>query len=322
MANIVELDKSKISTALANVLGGADANDDLSAGVSGGFSVISFRGSKWRVKHGGEETLLTDSEGEALPSLRVVMLKANKDVSKNYYENGFVEGSTDAPTCWSLDGKRPDSAVERPVSPACANCPKNAFGSRVSDNGSKGKACSDVRRVAVVPEGDYQNDIFGGPMLLRVPAASLGELASFGKAMKAKGFPYNTIVTRISFDPDTAYPKLKFNAVRPLRDEEANELVSLLRDDDYRQKIDYILASATETTAAPPVAAAPAAPKEADPTEFEEEVATVVKATATKAPKQPKPAPVVVEEEEAPAADPTVTDSELDDILAKLDSLE
>ena len=66
MSNVVEFDKSKMNTALAAALGGNDANDDLSAGVSGGFSVVSFKGSKWRIKHGGEETLVTDADGDLL----------------------------------------------------------------------------------------------------------------------------------------------------------------------------------------------------------------------------------------------------------------
>lgn len=322
--NVAEFDKSALPSRLAQALGGTDANDDLSSGVSGGFSVISFRGSKWRVKHSGDETLLKDGDGETLASIRVVMLKANKHISKNYYEGGFVEGSTDAPSCWSVDGSKPDPSIENPIHPVCATCPKNQFGSRISDNGSKGKACSDSRRVAVVPEGDYENDQFGGPMLLRVPAASLSELAQFGKAMKAKGFPYNTIVTRISFDPDTAYPRLKFNAVRPINDSEADEIVGLLSGEEYQQKIDFVLADAAEFKA-PAEAPAEAPVAKDDPTEFEEE-APAPKAAKPKA--EPAPAPKAAAK---PKAEPepevesevsSAADKELEDILAKLDNLD
>lgn len=318
--NVVEFDKTKVSRALAAALGGADANDDLSAGVSGGFSVVSFRGSKWRIKHGGEETLLTDNEGETLASVRVVLLKANKHISKNFYKGGFVEGSTDAPDCWSVDGARPDAGVEHPVAPSCASCPNNQFGSRITDTGSKAKACSDSRRVAVIPEGDFANEQFGGPMLLRVPAASLSELAQFGKSMKAKGFPYNTIVTRISFDPDTAYPKLRFNAVRPLTDDEGNEIVTLLGSEEFSQKLDFILAEAVEAV----VSESPAVAVD-DPTEFEEPVAKPAAKTAPK----PKPEPKAKVEPE-PVAEPVdknddmndALGDELESILAKLDGLD
>ena len=314
MAELIPFD-AKLPTALSAVLGGADSNDDLSSGVSGGFSVISFRGSKWRVKHSGEETLLTDKgTGDPIASIRLVMLKANKHVSKNYYEGGYVEGSTDSPSCFSIDGDKPDSSAEHPQHDNCAGCPKNKFGSRITDTGTKAKACSDSRRIAVVPEGDYENAEFGGPMLLRVPAASLTDLASFGKAMKAKGYPYNTIVTKVGFDPDTSYPKLKFSAVRPLNGDEAGELAGLVQTDEYRQKLDYILATPVEVEVPKeaPVAAAPVAAKKVDPTEFEEPPAPVaaVKAAAPKAKAKDK------------ASEADMLSDDLDDILAKLDGLE
>lgn len=319
-ADLIPFDKAKVPAALANVLG-EDANDDLSSGVSGGFSVISFRGSKWRVKHSGDETLLRDAEGEVLPSIRVLILKANRHISKNFYADGFVEGSADAPDCFSMDGVKPDPSVENPVNPQCADCPKNQFGSRITDTGSKAKACSDNRRIAVVPEGDYANEQFGGPMLLRVPAASLSELAKFGKAMKGKGFPYNTIITRVSFDPDTAYPKLNFNAVRPLNDDEAAEVVGYLQDDEYRQKLDFILAEAVEVAVDAAEPKAKAEPK-ADPTEFEEPPAEKPKAKAKAKPKaKPEPEPDPEPEEDVVVAD-TTGDDELDELLGKLDSLE
>ena len=323
---------------LPSLFGGVDDNDDLSAGVSGGFSVISFRGAKWRIKHGGEETLLTNSDGDPMPSIRVVMLKANRHISKNFYEGKYVEGTTDNPTCWSTDGISPDAGVENPVNSTCATCPNNQFGSRITDSGSKAKACGDSRRVAVVPENDLENEQYGGPMLLRVPAASLSELASFGKAMKAKGYPYNTIVTRLSFDTDVSYPRIKFNAVRPINTDERDQLGGLLQDERYTQKIEFVLAQALEIAAAAP-AAAPAAeqPAAADPTEFEEPPKAAAKAAAKAAPKaaskptlvkaaeakKAQASPVQAPEKEpAEKTDETGMDSELDDILAKLDSLE
>lgn len=316
-AELIPFDQAGVPAELANLLGGEDANDDLSSGVSGGFSVLSFRGSKWRIKHSGEETLITDADGETIASLRVVLLKANKNISKNYYKEGFVEGSTDAPTCFSVDGEKPDASVENPQNSVCATCPHNQFGSRITDTGSKAKACSDTRRVAVIPEGDFKNERFGGPMLLRVPAASLSELASYGKAMKAKHYPYNTIVTRVSFDPDTAYPKLKFNALRPLTGDESAEIIELLKDEDFRQKLDFILAKPVEVEV--PKDAAPAEPKAQDPYEFEEPPAEEKKAAAKPAP-EPKPEPVV--EAEPEKASGKVLDDDIDDILAKLDNLD
>lgn len=274
-------DLAKSAARFSGALGGS--NDDLSSGVSGGFSVISIRGSKWRIKHSGEETLVTDAEGEPIPSLRVLLLKANPAISKNFYEGGYVEGSSDEPDCWSSTGIKPDASVQNPVSPGCANCPKNVFGSRITENGKKAKACSDVRRVVVLPEGDLPNERYGGPLLLRVPAASLSELSAYGKVMKDKGFPYNTVVTRISFDPDTAYPRLRFNAVRPLTEAEIVEVEGLLDDSTFTNKVESILTTALELVPVQEVVE--------EQSVFEEPPAAVAKLVAAKPIAAAKPAP-------------------------------
>lgn len=300
-----------------------DLNDDLTSGVSGGFAVMSFRGSKWRVKHGGEETPIVDSDGEAVPSLRLVLVKANRNISKVYYAKKFEEGSVDEPDCLSIDGIVPDPGVQNPVSKICATCPKNAFGSRITDSGKKAKACSDNRRVVVVPEGDLANERFGGPMLLRIPPASLADLATFGRKVKQAGYRYNTVVTRVGFDMDAAYPKLNFRAIRPLNDEEANELVGLLDDPDFQSKMEAILASAVDYQA----------PADAVEEEEEDEVfeqppaakpaaAPAKKKAAAKKPVAAAPPPPVDDEDEDDETAGKDLDGELDDILASLDNLD
>lgn len=265
--SVVPFAGGKVPAALRDVMTEAD---DLSAGVSGGFAVMSFKGSRWKIKYQGEEHQILNSDGDPVASLEAVLLKANPHITKNYYEKGYTEGAAEAPDCFSLDGVRPDPGVEKPQSDACARCPKNVFGSRITPAGKKAKACQDNRRLAIVPAADLENETFGGPMLLRVPAASLADLALMGKNLKARGFPYNAVTVRIGFDMDVAYPKLTFRPIRPLTDEEAVTVRELLHDD----KLERILAEAVELRDAPveeaeepkddlfeqPVAAKPAAP--------------------------------------------------------------
>ncbi len=221
--------------------------DDLSAGVSGGFAVVSYRGSKWRVKYQGEEHPLLDQSGDPLATIEVVILRANPHITKNYYEKNYTEGAAEAPDCFSLDGIKPEATSPKLQATSCAKCPKNVFGSRITTDGkpSKAKACQDNRRLAIVPVNDLKNERFGGPMLLRVPASALADLALMGKNLKARGFPYNAVSVKLGFDIATAYPKLTFRPVRPLTEEEGAEVVELMNDD----KIQRILAEAVEIEA-------------------------------------------------------------------------
>jgi hypothetical protein len=320
MGEVAQFTGGKVPQKLAEAT--AVDNDDLSSGVRGGYSVVSIRGSRWHVKVSDEETTITDpTTGDPVGSLRLVLLKASPNVSKNYYEGGYEEGASEAPTCWSIDGVVPDPAADKQAA-SCAACEKNQFGSRITDAGKKVKACGDSRRLAVIPEGDYANELYGGPMLLRVPASSLSNLSQYGKKMKGKGFPYNTIVTRCSFDHTVSFPKLEFNATRPLTDEEADEIVGLLKDPEYADKIEAVLAKDLEVVPVDDSA------KEEEP--LFEEAPEVQPKAAAKAPAKapdPKPAPAKAEakaEEKVEAKDESddELDSELEDILGSLDNLD
>ncbi len=234
---------------------GQPIENDLGAGIQGGYGVIGFKGKVWSIRKGGTDTPLMRDDGDGpRNSIEVVILKSATVVSKIWYERGYVEGSTAAPDCYSTNGVTPAAGATNKQSAACTNCPMNAWGSRITPAGKQGKACSDSKRLAVAPLGDIPNDAFGGPMLLRVPAASLTEMASFGDKMKALGFPYYAFGTRISFDSNESYPRFVFGAIRRLTDDEARVVVKM-RDSDA---VHRVLAE-EDHAPAPQVAQAPAA---------------------------------------------------------------
>jgi hypothetical protein len=315
----------------------ATDNNDLSAGASGGgYAVMSIKSSKWRIKYGGEEQLVTDAEGDPKASVELIMLAASRHVSKTYYSDGYTDGSIDSPTCQSVLGDSPDPGSLAPQAPMCQTCGHNQWGSKITPAGKKAKLCTDSRRIAVVPAGNkdlseaqraqvIHNEQYGGAMLLRVPAASLSDLATFGKLMAAKNYPYNTIVVRIGFDPDASYPKLTFKAVRALTETELEAVAGLLSD---RTQIDRILIEPAQprdddapVKAAPAPAPKPAPKPVAIDTEFEEDAPAPapIAVAKTRAVRQPRaqataaPAPV------APPKQSTTLDEDLNDILGDLD---
>jgi len=202
----------------------SDTNSDLTEGVAMSFAVVTFRGKVWRVRYKGEDRVIKTPTGDPAPAIVAVIVKSSPAISKLYYSKAYTEGDDAPPLCFSLDGIRPDQGSVEKQSPTCAACPHNAWGSRITENGSKGKACADNRRLAVVPYPDLRNEMFGGPMLLRVPPTSLQELWRFGNALKQTGLPYQAVVVKISFDYELAYPKLMFQAIRALTAEEAAQI--------------------------------------------------------------------------------------------------
>jgi hypothetical protein len=245
---------SALPAHLQTLFGGAEVNDDMTAGVSGGYPIISYRGKVWAISRGGERTIIVNEEGDPRASIEVVLIKANPNVSKIYYPAGYEEGSNDKPTCYSNDGITPGLDAEERQAEKCAVCPHNQWGSRISETGAKGKACSDSRRVAVASPQDLED-----VMLLRIPAASLRELADYGKGLSKRGVPYQALTTKVRFDPESAYPKMLFQPSRWLTQEEA-EVAAELRDSTLVGDITTL----TMSRAAGDVAAVAAQP-EADP---------------------------------------------------------
>lgn len=310
MSNIVTFKAKSLPAGVAELFDVNEIGDDLSSGVTGGFAVVSIRGSKWRIKYQGDETPVLNEDGEPVPSIEVVMLKASPNVSRIYYAKSFEEGDAEEPDCYSLDGIKPEAGCRSKQADNCAVCPRAVWGSKITPAGKKAKACQDNRRMAIVPAGDIENEVNGGAMLLRVPAASLGDLSVFGKQMKGKGYPYNAIATRIGFDMNASYPKLTFKAVRALTEDELVQVAAHLRSD----RLHEILNQAHE------VAAAPAAEPEEAPsvdTDFEEEPEQVVAKPKAKPKAKAKPAA----KKPAPASKPSEDDGEDDEMNDALDSI-
>lgn len=285
--------------AVSSVFGGSQAkNDELGAGVNSSYGVMGYKGKVWSTRFGGQDTPLMREDGDGpRGSIEVVLLKSSPAISKIFYRNGYVDGSNAAPDCWSANGVTPDASVQNKCNATCADCPMNAWGSRISESGKPGKACSDSRRVAIVPVNDIENELFGGPMLLRIPAASLKDLKAYGDLLDSYQYPYYAVATRISFDPKEAYPKFVFSAIRPLTDEEALK-VKELRDDKRTKTV------LSEAQTAP--ASAPAEePKKVAASPFEQGASV-----ATPAPSVPAQATTTAASPVATAA-PATTDDEV-----------
>jgi hypothetical protein len=108
------------------------------------------------------------------------------------------------------------------------------FGSRISESGKEAKACQDRRRLAIIPTQMVAAGLtgpFNGPILLQVPPTSLKDLAAYAKRAADLGFGYYGVVTRIGFDLNMAYPKLTFDAVRALSDDEAEAVLEMAGSD-------------------------------------------------------------------------------------------
>jgi hypothetical protein len=217
---------------LVSKLSALMASNDLAAGSFASYPRLSIKGGKWFVVANKETTpLYMPGTQDLAPSVQVVILKANPKYSKTFYMEQYNDDSNSPPTCSSSDGIRPDVGVVAAQNHDCATCKHNAWGSKVSQNGTEAKACQDSRRLAVLPvQGENSLDTLSTSAVhqLRVPAASLKPLATFGNELSRRKIPYAAAVVRMSFDPTVSSPKLIFTFQRMLSEAELEAVVDRL----------------------------------------------------------------------------------------------
>lgn len=232
MTNIVAFESGKLPAYLSAV-NVSELNQDLTSHASSGFPIMSIKGKVFTLSRGDEKTVLPNPKDPESPAtaIDVVIVKVNKGTSKVFYLNGYKEGEQAKPDCFSNNGDRPDAGSKQPQAKSCQACAHNQWGSKIGENGGKGKACQDSVRIAIAPP-DQVND----PMLLRVPPASIKALGELGTACAKRGVPYNAAVTKISFDLASATPKLLFKPVG-LLDDETFASVQKVADSDIVKNI-------------------------------------------------------------------------------------
>lgn len=323
MSNLIPFDSAKLPASIAKAF--SISFDDFSTGQKGGFPVISIKGKVFHIKRGDEKTLVTkpDSDGEPAASLEVIVLKTHPGVAKTYYSKGFSEGSVEKPDCYSNDGTAPAADAQSPQAKKCAACPHNQWGSKITEDGKKGKSCADVKRLAVAPAGQI-ND----PMLLRVPAASLKTWDQYVDLLKKRGVPPPAVVTKVGFDYTVAHPALTFKPIGFIDETMAVEVKEVL-DTDVVQNVIGGTPTAAEVdngeVDTPKAAAKPAPVEEEAPAPAPKKSAKLA-AMVEEAEAAPK-AKVKVEaevEEDAPAPAPKKAAKVVevdDDITAGLDDM-
>lgn len=215
------------------------------SGLSSGEMVprISLKGARFRIKDGDAETVL---EGT---SIDVVIVGANTGMAKNYYAKAYdANAEPTGPDCSSVDGIRPVADAPHPQSDTCAGCPMNVWGSKITPQGQKIKACSDSKRLAVVAADDVGGQVY----MLTVTASVLKDFNAYLTQLARRGLDVEFVRTRLSFDPNASYPKLQFNMNGYLEAEQIDAVEKASTSETTR-----IAIGATQKAALPAPAAEP-----------------------------------------------------------------
>jgi len=259
----------------------SDLTRSLTGGGGGGGKRISIRGKMFRKIVGGEEV------GKIKDELNVVIVNANRNVSRIFYAGKYEPDAVVPPTCWSTNGQVPDEAVEEKQSPNCATCANNVAGS----SSSGGRACRYQRRIAIVLEGDPTGEVYQ----LTLPSMSIfgkgtGNIHPFDSYIKfLAGNNYNVeeVITKVIMDSDSDTPRLLFSPVRHVTEDELGLVQTAIDSPEAKAAVNMTVSQMDGVQAKPTLAAPKATPKpvvKAEEVE-EEEISEPVK----RAPKKAEP---------------------------------
>lgn len=318
MSNIVSLD-AKVPAHIANRIGKPSAlAEKLVGGISSGetWPRISIKGGRFRIKEGDAETVLQST------TIDVVIVGSNPRLSKTYYAKAWdPSAEATAPDCSSMDGVRPDSNVAEPQNDICATCPHNAWGSKKGPQGQDLKACSDSKRIAVVSADDPSGQVY----LMLITPAALKDLNQYQKDLSHRGIAPELVRTRIGFDTNASFPKLKFGFGGWLTEDEIAAVDEVLSNPTIPEMTGEKVRNTTaqiEAPAKPKPQLVKAAPVQEE--EVEEEApapASTKRGFGAKAEAAPAPkaaAPKAVPAAKPKAAPVAVADTSLEDEIASM----
>jgi len=154
-------------------------------------------------------------DGAPVKDNEVVVIIAGAVIEKSFYDNNYDPDNPEPPVCYAFDTD-PDNLAPIPDDVAdlqcdtCAECPWNKFGS--ADRGN-GKACKDVRRLALLPAGTIQRN---GDIDLVEDAKELAKAEfGFAKLPPTSLTPYATFVRQVAntmkMPPHGVYAIMKCN---------------------------------------------------------------------------------------------------------------
>jgi hypothetical protein len=220
-------------------------------GAGAGIKRVSIKGGVFRLVSGGKEIASIDDR-----HLDVIIVKAAPKVSRVFYMAKYDAENPAGPDCWSNDGEKPDASIDSPQAVTCMSCPQNIAG---SGNGNS-RACRYQQRLAVVLENNPTGDV----LQLTLPATSIfgkeeGDkrpLQAFARYLAVQSPPINPeqIVTRMRFDTKAEAPKLFFQPMRWLTDDEYAIVQRQSTTADAQRAVVMTVAAADGITKAAPIA--------------------------------------------------------------------
>lgn len=183
----------------------------------GGF--ISFKGGR-----------MTYNEMQ-IPGDKIQCVIVDYILENTYFDSKYDPDRPLSPVCYAFGrrekGMAPHEESENPQADSCEGCPQNEWGS--AGEGSKGKACKNSRRLAILhadfatsPEKIHEGDL----VFAKLPVTSVKNFSAFVNQVAVLNLPPFGVICEMSVKPDNkTLFQVNFKAIKPI---EGDDLLAAL----------------------------------------------------------------------------------------------
>lgn len=159
----------------------------------GGF--ISFKGGRMSYND------------QLIPGDKLQCIIVDYILENSYFDTKYDPDTPKSPVCYAFGrkekGMAPHEEAEAPQNDTCEDCPQNEWGS--AGEGSKGKACKNTRRLAIL-HADFANTpdrIHDGDLVFaKLPVTSVRNFSAFVNQVAVLNVPPFGVVCEMSVVPD------------------------------------------------------------------------------------------------------------------------
>lgn len=163
-------------------------------------------------------------QGTPVPGNKLNCIVISSAFEHRYYTERYDPNKPASPACFaqSLDGEEmaPDEASHAKQAPMCGDCDMFKWGS--DPQGGRGKACKEVRKLALIPSSAFESDAAKAEMaVLTVSVTNVKHWANYvNKIASTHSRPPWGVITEISIKPHAKTQfEISFNDVALLADE-------------------------------------------------------------------------------------------------------
>lgn len=160
--------------------------------------------SNWVSFKGGQMTI----GGNPMKNNKVEMIVLHSIFENQLYGERYNPNNPQPPICYAFgdtdDDLKPHPDSAKPQASNCAECPNNAWGS--DPEGGKGKACKNVRRLAIMASTDLDKIPKAEVAIAKLPVTSVKNWATYANQVaNALKLPPLGVITEMEVSPDPRY---------------------------------------------------------------------------------------------------------------------